>query len=415
MKVKVSMLTASNVLLACWLVVAPAAAERTATSTPTPAAVATSTPTPAAEGAPAPSSGGLAPTLKLKVGGYVEVFYQLSFNAPSNFITAYRGFDNRSSSFTIDNAVLDVTAELGPAFARVALQVGHAPFSYYGAEPSSPATAGVGPSAPELWHLIQQAIVGYKIPVGRGLLAEAGIFISPIGIEQLAIKDNWNWSRSNLFFGLPFYHAGVRLTYPLTDQLTAAVYATNGWNDIITRNGHPAVAGLLTWTPSEQLSGTLLYFGGVEAPRGAPEGQPWRNLFDLNATWSPSPYLSLAMQADAGIEANNFGTSWWASGAAYARVHPAEWLFIAARGDYFHEGVAPGAARLFFPADEVISATATIDLRPVENLSFRTELRLDWASADLYFRGAVAADDAGGQRPNTRRQQTLTFGALAWF
>lgn len=364
---------------------------------------------------PAVTAPPLQSLVKLKVNGYVEAFYQLNFNTPSNFITAYRGFDNRSNSFTIDNAVLDVTGELGPVFARVALQVGHAPFSYYGAEPSYPATAGAGASSPELWHLIQQAIVGYKLPVGRGLLAEAGIFISPIGIEQLAIKDNWNWSRSNLFFGLPFYHAGVRLTYPLSDQLTAAVYATNGWNDIVTRNSYPCFAGLLTWTPSESVSGTLLYFGGVEPFSDAPEGQPWRNLFDLNATWNLIPQLSLAIQADAGFEANNFGTSWWASGAAYARVHPAEWLYIAARADYFHERAAPGASRIFFPADDVISATATLDFRPVDNLSLRVEYRFDWASAEMYFRGPVGQDSSGVDRPNTPRQSTLTLGALAWF
>jgi len=372
------------------------------------------TSTPAAPAAPEPPAPALS-AVKLKISGYVEAFYQLNLNSPSNFVTAYRGFDNRSNSFTIDNAVLDVTGELGPVLARIAIQVGHAPFSYYSAEPSYPATAGVGASSPELWHLIQQAIVGYKIPVGRGLLAEAGIFISPIGIEQLAIKDNWNWSRSNLFFALPFYHAGVRLTYPFSDELTGAVYATNGWNDILNRNRYPCFAGLLTWTPSERFSGTLLYFGGVEPFSDAPEGQPWRNLFDVNATWNLSPQLSFAMQADAGVEANNFGASWWASGAVYARLHPSDWLYVAARADYFHENAAPGAARIFFPSDDVFSTTATLDFRPVDNLSLRVEYRFDWASADIFFRGAVSQDSSGLDRTNTPRQNTLSFGALAWF
>ena len=71
---------------------------------------------------------------------------------------------------------------------------------------------------------IAQANVAYKAPLGRGLLIEGGIFLSPVGPEGMAIKDQWNWSRSNLFFGLPFYHTGLKVSYAFTDRLF-----TNGW------------------------------------------------------------------------------------------------------------------------------------------------------------------------------------------
>lgn len=358
----------------------------------------------------------LAPTPTIKVTGYIEAFYQYNFNHPSNLVTAYRGFDNRSNSFTIANAVLDVTGTLGNVSTRLALQVGHTPASYYSAEPTYPTEGGVGASNNLLWQLIQQAIVGYKI---GDLQTEAGVFLSPIGVENIAIKDQWNWSRSNLFFALPFYHSGVRLTYPLTSELTGVFMVTNGWNDIVNRNPYPCVAGILSWAPSSSLSGQLLYFGGVEPPTGAPEGQPWRNLFDVTATWNATDELSFAMQADTGFEPNNFGTSYWYDGAAYARVRAAAKLYFAGRADYFHEhdsqNASGASSRLFFPADDVASGTATADYRPADNVSVRLEYRYDHANAPMYYRGTVATDMAGLGIPTAGSQHTLTLGATTWF
>jgi hypothetical protein len=348
------------------------------------------------------------------VDGYVEAFYQYNFNRPSNLITAYRGFDDRASSFTIQNAVLDVTGTTGAVSTRIALQVGHAPASYYGAEPRYQGQAGTGASDPELWRLIQQAYVGYT--AGK-LRTEGGIFLSPIGLEGIAVKDQWNWSRSNLFYALPYYHAGVRATYPLSSEVSATAYVTNGWNDVVNRNPYPCVAAILAWTPSPALSGTVLYFGGVEPQTGAPEGQPWRHLFDANATWSVTTDITLGAQLDTGFERNNFGTSSWFAAAAGLRAHPLPRLYAAARADYFHEGVAPGASRLFFPADDVGSGTLTLDYRPTaDNLSVRLEFRDDTASSAMYFRRRVATDVMTGlDVPTATSQQTLTLGAVGWF
>src|SRR5260221_10462726 len=118
----------------------------------------------------APPGEPVAPPVTLKVTGYVETFYQYNINRPSNLVTAYRDYDDRSSSFTIEDAVLDVTGEVGAVSTRLALQVGHAPATYYAAEPRIPAQAGTGPNNPQLWRGIQQAIVGSQV---RDLQTEA--------------------------------------------------------------------------------------------------------------------------------------------------------------------------------------------------------------------------------------------------
>ena len=365
-----------------------------------------------AQATAAPQSPAAAPTFK--ASGYVEAFYQLNFNWPSNLTTAWRGFDDRSNSFTISNVALDVTGGLGPVSARIALQVGHAPASYSLAEPTYPAQAGVGPSDPALWRIVQQAYASYQIPVGRGLLAEAGIFLSPIGIENLPVNTQWNWSRSDLFFALPYYHAGVRFTYPFSDRLSGTLYVVNGWNDIVNRNRYPSFAGVANYTVTDRIALQLLYFGGVERPTGAPEGQPWRHLFDGTATWNVTPWLVLAAQADAGFEDNDLGTSSWTDAAAYLRVQAHPKLFFAARADRIHEHAPAGAAWLFFPADDVASETVTAEYRPADGYSLRLEYRHDHATAPIYFEGSVPSAQ-GADVPTARSQQTLTLGAVASF
>ena len=362
---------------------------------------------------PAPAATPAPTGPQLTVSGYVEAFYQYNFNSPSNLVTAYRAFDDRTNSFTIDNAVLDVTGSWGDVFTRVALQVGQTPSSYYESEPTYASVGGAGASDPETWRILQQALFGYKAT--PALVLDGGIFVSPIGIENLPIRDQWNWSRSNLFYALPYYHAGARATYTFSPTVTGAFMVTNGWNDIVNRNKYPCIAGLVAWTPSPALSTQFIYFGGVEPPPGTPVGQPWRNLFDATATWQASPELQVAAQADAGVEPNDLGTTRWYGGAIYARVHVLPKFYVAARADYLHEHDAPGAPRLFFPAASVHSITVTADYRPIDHLSIRLEARDDRASSPMYFDGTVQQDAAGNDIATATSQDTLTLGVVTWF
>lgn len=361
------------------------------------------------------------PAGKLSIGGYVEASYAYNFNNPANGITNYRGFDNRHNTFTLSNAVLDGQWEKDIVSGRVMLQVGHTPNTYYASEPTSPGASGAGASDAPAWKYIQQAYVAAKAPVGKDLTFQLGIFTSPIGVESMPVKDNWNWSRSNLFFGLPFYHTGLRATQQLTDELavTAAVY--NGWNSVVDNNPGKSVSVQFAYADPERLNFSVLYCGGPERTKGAAEGQAWRHLFDAWAQVRPVSPLWLGAAANGGFEKNEFGVSWWAAGAAYAQVRIARFLYVAARGDYFHERAASDrrgtAARIFWPSDWVASGTGTLDARPRDNISIRLEYRHDQAAAPLYFKGEVKGDGSAEAPfvPNAKAQDTLTLGATTWF
>jgi len=357
------------------------------------------------------------------LAGYVEALYQWNFNNPSNGITNFRGFDTRHNTFTLSNVVLDATGVLGPVSVRLALQVGSTPETYYLAEPDRGSAGGAGASNLDVWKFIQQAVVAWHAPLGRGLLLEAGVFLSPIGPEGMAVKDQWNWSRSNLFFGLPFYHTGMRASYGLTDTLTLSVAGYNGWNSVVDNNDEKSVSAALDYVVTDRVTFHALYFGGVERSHDSPERQgstPWRHVLDSYLAVYPRPWLSLMVHGNVGVEPNAFGTSWWAAGALYARVRLRPWLYLAARGDLFHETAASNAAgtasNIFWPSSWVSSGTATLDARPHDNVSIRLEYRHDAADGPTYFRGAVATDAmTRASIPNARSQDTLTLGLTTWF
>lgn len=377
----------------------------------------------------APSAGVANEPPPYRLGGYVEAFYQRSFAAPSNHITNARGFDNRSDSFTLSNVALDASWDRDEVIGRLTLQVGHTPSTYYASEPSVPGASAANASDAQLWKFLQQAYAGYRFggegkgkePGQPAFAVTAGLFLSPVGPESIAVHENWSWSRSNLFFGLPFYHTGVRGTATLTDAWSVTLAGYNGWNSVVDDNVEKSLSlQLVCDRARDGLTWAVLYFGGVERPRGAPEGRAWRHLFDTHVTWHAAETLWLRAHLDGGFEPNAFGISAWAAGALHARVRLLPQLFLAARGDVFYERVAENgggrASPLFWPVPWVSSATGTLDLRPHERVSCQLEYRHDQAGGDLYFGGSVVGDgDAVAFVPNRTSQDTLTVGATTWF
>ncbi|MDB4995732.1 MAG: outer membrane protein [Myxococcaceae bacterium] len=357
----------------------------------------------------------------ITVTGYVEAFYQWNFNRPSNGITSYRGYDNRHNSITISNAVIDTGWKWKEVRGRVALQIGHTPNAYYDNEPSLPGSDGVGSSGKDTWKYLQQANVGWKAPVGRGLILEAGVFLASMGYETLAIKENWNWSRSNGVTGLPSYQTGAKATYEISDTWAVVGGVFNGWNNVTDNNDGKTVEAQLEYTRKDDLTASFSYMGGPERDQDAKEGRPWRHLFDAWAQWDATKVFAFAIESNGGFEKTVFGTHWWTSTGLYARAHPTEWLYLAVRGDRLWEERAMSALGesdpIFSPARRLTSFTATVDVRPVKTLSTRLEYRHDVSAGDAFFRRNVEGDgsEATPFVPNASTQNTLLLGVVAWF
>ena len=325
--------------------------------------------------------------------GYLETYYALSFALPSNQQTNLRGYDDHDRTFALSNVALGAKAERGALTATAILQTG-------------------------AWGYVQQATLAYAAP--HDLTIQAGLFPSPIGPEVVAVKDNWNWSRSDLFFGLPFYHTGVVVSRPLGDGWTAAAHVYNGWNSVVDNNDRPSVGASLAYASQRVPAAQVMYFGGDERPTGAPEGSPWRHLLDAYAQVAITDTVAVMAHGDGGFERNRFGTSGWLAGALYAKVAVTPRIYGAVRADAVREWVAADAAgrasAIFWPTSWIGSFTATLALQPRDGLSVRLELRHDQAASPAFYGGDVAGNGTTVPYvPDRRSRDTLTLGATAWF
>lgn len=360
------------------------------------------------------------------LSGYAEAYYSHNFARPQNGVTNNRWLDERHNSFTLQTLALDVAAEYGPVSAKLTLMFGPTADRWYfeGARiPDTETGVVLSPSgySNETWKHIQTAYVGYRAPLGEGLMIQGGLMPTQVGFEGAAIKDNWNWSRSNLFNFLPFFHVGARLSYPLTEALTVTAAVYNGWNQASDTNKGKTFS-LQTALVTDTLLFNLLWLGGPERPTGDPAGDRFRNLFDAVVQYDVLPRLSLAANVDGGFERTELGTDSWLAGALYARVKATEWLFFALRGDGIYESVAErdgqSAAIFFGGGDHVLSGTFTTEVRPIDGISFRLEYRHDDSDPDVplfYKRGYTTTADGSATQRLSRAQNTLTIGMTGWF
>ena len=361
----------------------------------------------------------LAADPEVATSGYVEMYYQWNLGNPSNGLTNWRGFDNRHNSFTLDAVALTTTWQDDGFTGTLGLQYGATPRTYYATEPALAGAGGASATGADVWQYVQQANVAYRLPQQPKLELAAGLFLSPIGPEGIAVRDNWNFSRSNLFFGLPFYHTGARAKLAVSDRLSITAAGYNGYNSVVDNNDAKSVSLQFSYAVPEQLTASVLYFGGVERSEGAPEGSPWRHLIDAHATWHVTPALSLLAHVDVGVEQTKFGRSHWEAAALYARYKLSSELMVAARGDIFRETAAKNddgqAGAIFFPTTQIASATGSLSYQPTTHALVQLEIRHDRADDDLFFSGDVALTPEGNAIANASDQSTISVGVTAWF
>jgi hypothetical protein len=361
--------------------------------------------------------------------GAVEFLYSYNFNRPSNGITAFRGFDNRHNSLTLSNLVLGGEYTQQNLTAKLLLQVGHTPNSYYGSEPVGVTGGGAGSSDINTWKYIQEGWLAYKVNgVAKGLTLSAGLFLSPIGPEGMLIKDNFTVSRSNLFFGLPFYHTGARAKLQISDRWSSTLAVYNGWNSVTDNNDGKSLSGQLLYENPDKFSWSLLYFGGPERTKGSPEGDgSMRHLLDTWINWGANQRMTVIIHANAGMERNKFGLSSWYAQSLSGQIKWTKFFHTAMRADFFievvpnngNQPVQQTAAPIFWPNEDGINYVASLTLnatiQPQDNLFFRLEWRRDMSRTPSYFNHQSVADQNGVYSLTKTEQNTLTLAATAWW
>ncbi|MBK9369259.1 MAG: outer membrane beta-barrel protein [Deltaproteobacteria bacterium] len=336
----------------------------------------------------------------VRVGGFVEGYYAWNLNQPTNHVTALRGFDDRHNSLTLSLASAHVAVVDDVARGTIALQTGTVPAALFATEPTG-AGAFAATGAREL-SVVREAWGGATL--ARGVTLDAGVFLSPVGFDGAAAKDNRFWSLSNLGVGLPFYLTGVRVAAPLGENTTLTGGVFNGWNRIFDDNEGKTV-GL--WVDHQLPEGArlhALYIGGAE---GAGD-RPWRHTVDLWADLPVGP-ASLLIAGTAGQERREGGPARFAAAQLAVNVPVTESWGVGARGDVFYEvGSDDALGAIFWPTSLLgeVTVGATHQLAP--GVIVRLEARHDRALDPVFF-----ADDPVS--PTETQQTTFTLGLSSSF
>ncbi len=359
------------------------------------------------------------PKRVITVGGYAEGYYGWNLGQPGNGITNFRAFDTRHNSFTLLNAVLSADWTARGGYGRVALQVGTSADTYYGAEVSDAGASGAGPHNHEVFKHVQEAYAGAAFADDL-VRVEAGLMLSPIGPESMAIKDHWTLSRSNLYYAFPFYHLGARAHVAVSDatQITLGVY--NGWDGLLDKNHQKTVSLAVHHKLSDDVEFDVQYFTGVERPANAPEGTPIRHLVDAWVKARLSKSFAIIFDVDVGMEDGDLGRSGWASAGLWTRLQVAETTYVSTQSDFMREwrGAKDGkrASAIFWPVEWVTSHALCVEQHVGSFAAMKLEYRFDKAGGNMYFAGAVEKDSISHNWiENADSQQTITLALTSWF
>lgn len=339
-------------------------------------------------GACSQSSDSTTPSAPVVIGGYVDSYFSFNFARPLTHTNQLRNFDVTENQVNLANAELSVTKAAAPFGFRVDFDYGPT---------NDIVQSGVTGSVAD----VGQAYITYVAPIGQGLTIDAGKFVTHMGFEVIKAKDDYNYSRSLLFaLSIPYYHLGVRASYPVSTMLTLNGYLYNSYNG-------PAVNSGKTFgfeaavSPSSKVSLVFNWIGGPALPDTI--SNTFRNVAELIATIQATENLSFTVDGVYGQDNLPAGIALWKGVAVYARLALGDPCAITLRGEVFDdpEGYTTGASQ------DLREITFTYEYRPVSSLILRAEYRYDAAGRPIYD---------GNSGPLTRRNQaTLDLGAIIVF
>jgi hypothetical protein len=331
-------------------------------------------------GAPATNDVGVAPsspdtTVTVSFGGFVDSYYAYDFGRPLNFDRPFTTQAVRHNEFNVNLAYVEAKVSGPRVRGRLALQAGTSVQTAYGAEPTVGTVSG-----PNLSRFIQEAVAGYQIT--PSLWVDGGIFLSHVGMENWASRDNLTYTRSLSFDFTPGYLSGVKLTWQATPHLSALLTVVNGWGNISENNHDKSVGARLDYARSPSTTFSYYNFVGNEASSS--------RLRVLNGVGFKSGLTSaFTMQGnfDYGSQqqAVTGSDSWWSTGLI-GKLQVTPVVGISGRAERYQDPdqviVVTGSPDGF----KATMASLGLDVSPLGNtrVLWRSELRGTWAGDPIF-------------------------------
>jgi hypothetical protein len=322
----------------------------------------------------------------------LDGYFSNSFNDPTDGINSLRNFDSRAGQPTLSMGKLTLDMPAAPVGFHFEVGGGKA-FNLI--ELSAPRGGHDG------WKQIGQAYISFKPASWKGVQVDVGKFFTSAGAELTDTLPNYNYSRSVLFALGPYYHTGIRTSFPITKTLTGGVQVVEGWNGLDGKN-HGVTLGLTTaYTPSPKVSWANTYYTGPEDYYGV---RTYRNFYDTALTVNPTSKASFYFNFDYGRDSLPGGGSASYYGPAVAgRYQIAKKFAIAARGEIYKDadGFWTGAER------RISEFTLTGEYKHNNYFLTRAEYRRDSTDVPMFNKGPLGEiiDNQG----------TFLIGAVLFF
>jgi hypothetical protein len=323
---------------------------------------------------------------------FVDVYYTKNFNDPIDHTNQLRNFDIHENQFILGLADLTVQKQAQPVGFKIELGFG---------TNNDVVQGGVTTTLSN----VLQAYGTVVIPVGSGLTVDVGKFVTHMGYEVIASQNNWNYSRSYLFaFAIPYYHTGVRFSYPVVSNFTLGVHVVNGWNSNVDDNKFLSLGATLNYSMT---STTDIIFNGMWGHENlTPIENGARDVYDFILTQQLSNSLSLAANADYGQAGTVLGLVYWKGIALYGRWILTPQSAISLRAEVYYDP-ADYTTGVSYEKATFHEYTLTYEYHPLDPLLIRIEARDDFANGDAF-------NSASGLSTK-RSQPTVTVGIITMF
>ncbi len=406
-------------LLAGALLAAPAFGQSTTVASAAPAATADDTAAAAPATAPQdttpPATPPAAPTWSvgpIDFSGTVDGYYSFNTNRPADRTNRFYNFDVPANQFSLNFAKLGMAHSPDPVGFEFDLGYG-----------DTMTTIGTTNGDSLFDKFVEQAYVSVKPAKAKGFELDFGKFVTTAGAEVIETYNNWNYSRSLLFaLAIPYFHFGVRTSWPMGKHFTGGFQVVNGWNNTLDNNSGKTLGANLTATYTKW-SWVVDWYGGPENT-GTDTG--WRNLYDSTLTLTPSSKFSFYINGDYGKNRNASFThptvatnaaEWEGVAGAFHWQATSKWAFTP-RIEWFDDqsGFTTGTPQ------NIREFTLTGEYKMIEGLMTRVEYRHDWSNANVFESGCPAPGFVEAPSTcttvgaaNSKMQNTITIGMIAYF
>src|SRR5437868_14395426 len=123
------------------------------------------------------------------------------------------------------------------------------------------------------YRYLSEAYGGYHFDVLHGVNADAGIFMSYIGLFSYYQFDNWAYQPSYVSSNTPWFFNGVRVQIFPTAKLKIEPWFVNGWQAYGKFNRTPGMGGQILWRPNGAVPAVATNYWGTHT-LGLPDRKP---------------------------------------------------------------------------------------------------------------------------------------------